>query len=94
MGDDDGLLRVYELHGGELVMKKATHNGVLNRLSFSNPQADDEKLLLASGGTDGQVALFDMDDFDGEQVMKFRDHHQKDISGVSFAEGGILRLIL
>lgn len=87
VGDDDGLLRVFELHKGELVMKKAVHNGVLNRLSFSNPQSDDEKLLLASGGTDGQVSLFDMDDFDGDHVVKFRDHHQKDISGVSFAEG-------
>ncbi|GMH36901.1 hypothetical protein BSKO_04774 [Bryopsis sp. KO-2023] len=88
VGDDDGLLTVYELHGGEVVMSKSVHNGMLNRLSFSEPRADDDKFLLATAGTDGRVALFDMDDFDGHHILKFSDHNQKDISGVSFAEGG------
>ncbi|KAI8476446.1 MAG: hypothetical protein J3K34DRAFT_510027 [Monoraphidium minutum] len=96
VGDESGNLRVYDLATLKLLRLLEAHNGVVLSLDFS-PAADADggggsggggggAALLASGGRDGLIHLYDARA--GYGLVDTLDDHRAAVTGVRFAAGG------
>jgi WD40 repeat protein len=61
-GDRGGNLRVYELGSGKLVSFQEAHDSEILTLSYSEsgPEGEERGCLLASGGRDRLIHLYDV----------------------------------